>query len=334
MKKSNKPVLLSGISPSGNLTIGNYIGALKNWVKMQKEYDCLFILVDMHAITVRQEPQALRSRCLSFVAQYLACGIDPEKSTLFVQSHVKAHTELAWILGCYTYVGELNRMTQFKDKSKKHPANINAGLYVYPVLMTSDILLYQTDIVPIGDDQRQHLELTRDIAIRFNNLYGKVFKIPEPYFPKIGARIMSLLEPTHKMDKSDNNTDNYIAFLDEPSTIINKIRAAVTDSGTEIKVSETKPGISNLIAIYSVLSGITPKEVENNYIGKNYTTFKKDLAEVIIGKLRPMQDEYQRLMKNKDYIHKILKQGAQEATRRAEETLKKVYKKVGFILPT
>ncbi len=333
MKKSNKPVLLSGISPSGNLTIGNYIGALKNWVKMQKEYDCLFVLVDMHAITVRQEPQALRSRCLSFIAQYLACGIDPKKSTLFVQSHVKAHTELTWILGCYTYMGELNRMTQFKDKSKKHPTNINAGLYVYPVLMAADILLYQTDIVPIGDDQRQHLEITRDIAIRFNNLYGKAFKIPEPYFPKIGARIMSLLEPAHKMDKSDNNADNYIALLDEPPTIINKIRAAVTDSGTEIKMSEVKPGISNLIAIYSALSEKSLQEIEEAYIDKNYMTFKKNLGEMIVEKLRPIQDEYQRLMKNKDYIYKILKQGAQEATRRAEETLKRVYEKVGFILP-
>lgn len=325
--------MLSGISPSGNLTIGNYIGALKNWVEMQEKYDCLFVLVDMHAITVRQEPELLRSRCLSFIAQYLACGIDPKKSTLFVQSHVKAHTELAWTLGCYTYAGELNRMTQFKDKSKKHPTNINAGLYVYPLLMAADILLYQTDIVPIGDDQRQHLEITRDIAVRFNNLYGKVFKIPEPYFPKIGARIMSLLEPAHKMDKSDTNSNNYIALLDEPSVITNKIKTAVTDSGTEIKTSETKPGISNLIAIYSVLSEKSPEEIEKAYTGKNYMTFKKDLAEMIVGKLRPIQNEYKKLIKNKNYISGILKDGAQEATRRAEETLKKVYEKVGFILP-
>ncbi len=326
-----KKTLLSGVAPTGNLTIGNYIGALKNWKEMQRQYDCLFMVVDMHAITIHQDPSSLRSRCLSFVSQYLALGIEPKESTIFIQSHVSAHAELAWILNCFTYMGELNRMTQFKNKTKKYSSNINAGLYVYPVLMAADILLYQTDIVPIGDDQRQHLELTRDIAVRFNNLYGKVFQIPEPYISKVGARIMSLLDPKSKMDKSDHNFNNYIALLDEPSVVLKKIRQAITDSGTEIKVDKSKLGISNLLTVYSCLSGMPIPKLEEQFKGKNYTAFKKELAELIIEILRPIQNKYKKLMDNKDYISTILKQGAKKAGERADRILKKVQERIGFI---
>lgn len=326
-----KKILLSAIAPTGNLTIGNYIGALKNWKDMQGQYDCLFMVVDMHAITVSQEPSSLRSRCFSFVAQYLACGIEPKQNTIFIQSHIPAHAELAWILNCWTNIGELNRMTQFKNKAKKHSSNINAGLYVYPVLMAADILLYQTDVVPIGDDQRQHLELTRDIAVRFNNLHKGVFHIPEPYISKIGARIMSLLDPKRKMDKSDPNSNNYIALLDEPSVIIKKIGQAVTDSGAEIKVDKTKLGISNLLTIYSCLSGIPISKLEEEFKNKNYSAFKRELAELVIETLRPIQDKYKKLISNKNYISAILKQGAEKASERADKTLKKVKEKVGFL---
>ncbi|MCD6094235.1 MAG: tryptophan--tRNA ligase [Candidatus Omnitrophica bacterium] len=331
MKNNNKKILLSGVAPTGNLTIGNYIGALKNWSQMQAHYDCLFIVVDMHSITVRQDPSALRERSLSFAAQYLASGIDPEQSIIFIQSNVPAHAELAWILNCFTNVGELNRMTQFKDKARKYSSNVNAGLYVYPVLMAADILLYQTNIVPIGDDQRQHLELTRNIASRFNNLYGKVFQIPEPYISRVGARIMSLLNPERKMDKSDLNSNNYIALLDGPSVVLKKIRQAVTDSGREIKVNKSKLGISNLLTIYSCLSGIPIAKLEEQFKGKNYAGFKKELAELIIETLRPIQNRYEKLIGDKEYILTILKQGAEKASERAEKTLKKVKERVGFI---
>ena len=327
-----KKILLSGVAPTGNLTIGNYIGALKNWKEMQGEYDCLFMVVDMHAITIHQDPSSLRSRCLSFVSQYLASGIEPKESIVFIQSHVRAHAELAWILNCFTNIGELNRMTQFKNKAKKYSSNINAGLYVYPALMAADILLYQTDIVPIGDDQRQHLELTRDIAVRFNNLYGKVFQIPESYISKVGARIMSLLDPKSKMDKSDHNSNNYIALLDEPSAVIKKIKQAITDSGSEIKVNKSKLGITNLLTIYSCLSGLSISELEQEFKDKNYSAFKKKLAELIIETLRPIRNKYKKLMDNKDYISTILKQGAKKAIERADKTLKKVKEKIGFTL--
>ncbi len=329
--KSKKQILLSGIAPSGHLTIGNYVGAIRNWLKMQEQYDCIFTLVDMHAITVRQDPESLRSRCRSFIAQFIACGLDPEKCTIFVQSHVSAHAELAWVLGCLTYTGELNRMTQFKDKAKNHPSNINAGLYTYPVLMASDILLYQTEVVPIGQDQKQHLELTRDIAVRFNSLYGNTFKMPSPCIPEVGARIMSLLEPSRKMDKSDTNSDNYIALLDEPDVILGKIKRAVTDSGTEIKAEKAKSGISNLLAIHSSLSGISLKELEEKYRGKNYSTFKGELAELIVEKLGPLREKYKKIMDTQDYISRILSKGAESAALRANETLRAVYEKIGFI---
>ncbi|MCK4859518.1 MAG: tryptophan--tRNA ligase [Candidatus Omnitrophica bacterium] len=326
-----KKILLSAIAPTGSLTIGNYIGALKNWKDMQGQYDCLFMVVDMHAITVFQEPSSLRSRCFSFVAQYLACGIEPKQNTIFIQSHIPAHAELAWILNCWTNIGELNRMTQFKNKAKKHSSNINAGLYVYPVLMASDILLYQTDVVPIGDDQKQHLELTRDIAVRFNNLHKGVFHIPEPYISKTGARIMSLLDPKRKMDKSDSNPNNYIALLDEPSVVMKKIKQAITDSGTEIKLDKTKPAISNLLTIYSCLSGMTLSELEEKFKNKNYALFKKELAELLIDRLKPIQDRYKKLIDDKNYISAILEEGAKKANERANKTLRIVQKKVGFI---
>jgi len=249
-----RPVLLSGIQPSGNLMIGNYIGALKNWVELQDQYDCLFVLVDLHAITVKQDPADLRRRSFEFLCLYLACGIEPEKNTIFVQSHVPGHSELSWILNCFTYVGELNRMTQFKEKSTRHNTNVNVGLFDYPVLMAADILLYGTDLVPVGHDQKQHLELARNIAERFNNIYGEIFTVPEPYIPKVGARIMSLQDPTSKMSKSDDNPNNYVALLDSPDIVRNKIKRAVTDSGSEIKYDESKPGICNLLSIYSAIT--------------------------------------------------------------------------------
>ncbi len=326
-----KKTLLSAVAPSGNLTIGNYIGALRNWKDMQGQYNCLFMIVDMHAITVRQDPSLLRSRCLSFAGQYLAAGIDEKQSAIFIQSNVPAHAGLAWILNCFTYLGELNRMTQFKNKAKEYSSNINAGLYIYPVLMASDILLYQTDIVPIGDDQKQHLELTRDIAMRFNNLYGEVFHIPEPYISKIGARIMSLLNPERKMDKSDPNPNNYIALLDEPFVVTQKIKRAVTDSNREIKADKKKLGISNLLTIYSCLSGISIPKLEERFVGKNYNVFKKELIELVIETLRPIQNRYNKIINDKDYISTILRQGAEKACRRANKVFKLVQEKIGFI---
>ncbi|RKY39966.1 MAG: tryptophan--tRNA ligase [Candidatus Omnitrophota bacterium] len=329
-----KKVVLSGVAPTGTLTIGNYLGALKNWKEMQKDYDCLFMIVDMHAITVRQDPSSLYNRCISFATQYLACGIDPQESTIFIQSSVSAHSELAWILSCFTHLGELNRMTQFKSKAKRYSSNINAGLYTYPVLMAADILLYQTDIVPIGEDQKQHLELTRDIAQRFNNLYGEVFKLPEPYISQMGARIMSLLDPTRKMDKSDSNPNNYIALLDEPDVVRKKIRHAVTDSGSEIRVDERKPGISNLLTIYSCLSEQPVSKLEERFAEKGYASFKEELAELIIQTLKPIQKEYRRLMDNRDYVIDLLQEGAKKARTRAERTLREVKKRIGFLYLT
>ncbi len=327
-----KPVLLSGIQPSGNLMIGNYLGALKNWVSLQDKYDCLFVLVDLHAITVRQDTTKFRSRCYDFIAQYIASGIDPEKSTIFIQSHVPAHTELAWVLNCYTYMGELSRMTQYKDKIKKHKSNINVGLFAYPVLMAADILLYQTNLVPVGEDQKQHLELCRDIAQRFNRLYGEVFQIPEPYIPPVGARIMSLQEPTKKMSKSDENSKNYIALLDPPFLAKSKIKKAVTDMGSEIKYDpEEKPGISNLISIHSALTGTPIEKIEEKYKGKGYKDFKEDLADIVSGFLTDFQEKYKKIRENKKGLKEVLKKGSEDANRRANKTLRKVYKKLGFI---
>lgn len=323
--------ILSGIQPSGNLMLGNYIGALQNWVKMQENYDCMYVLVDMHAITVEQNPAALRKRCYDFIALYIASGIDPERSTIFVQSHVPAHAELAWVLNCFTGMGELKRMTQFKDKSKKNPDNINAGLFTYPVLMAADILLYQADLVPVGHDQKQHLELTRDIAQRFNSRYSETFKIPEPYIPPVGARIMSLQEPRNKMSKSDNNENNYIGLLDTPERIRSKIMKAVTDSKTTIEYDKSRPGISNLVTIYSVITDKSFDEIKQMYEGKGYADFKKDLAEAVIEYLRPLQEKYKIVRADKGYLEEVMKKGSETASYKARKTLSKVYRKVGFI---
>lgn len=328
---TTKPILFSGIQPSGHLMIGNFIGAIKHWVNLQNNYECLFALVDLHTITVKQDPNDLRNRCYDFLALYIACGIDPEKNILFVQSHVPAHAQLAWILNCFTYMGELNRMTQFKDKSSRYANNINAGLFDYPVLMASDILLYNTKLVPVGHDQKQHLELTRDLAIRMNNLYGEIFTIPEPYIPPIGGRIMGLQEPTKKMSKSDTNEKNYIAILDSPDAIRQKMRRAVTDLGNEILCHESKPGISNLLTLYSSITHTPITELEQKYQGQGYSTLKNDIAESLIEFLSPMQEKFYSIRKDEEKIRKILRHGADEAKKRANTMLDKVYDLIGFI---
>ena len=333
MADTHKPILLSGIQPSGHLCIGNYLGALKNWVNLQESHDSIFLVVDMHALTVRQNPAELRQRCLSYVAQYIACGIDPEKSTIVIQSHVPQHAELMWILSTLTYMGELHRMTQFKDKSKKHAANINAGLFTYPILMASDILLYQADLVPVGADQKQHLELARDLAIRFNSTYSDTFVVPEPYIPKAGARIMSLQDPEKKMSKSDENLNNLIAILDSADIVKRKIKRAVTDSGSEVKMDKSRPGISNLVQLYSLITDLSVKEVESQYSGKMYSDFKTDLGNVIADFLEPIQKKYNEISKDKDYLESVLSKGAENAFYRGRKTLSKVYRKVGFIQP-
>jgi len=329
-KVEKKKRVLSGIQPSGHLCISNHIGAIKNWVKLQDDYDCVYLIVDLHSLTVSQVPSELRQRCYSYIAQYLACGIDPDKSLIVVQSHIPEHAELTWILNTMTYLGELNRMTQFKEKSKKEK-NINLGLYTYPVLMASDILLYQADLVPVGADQKQHLELSRDIAHRFNSRYSPTFTIPEPFIPKQGGRIMSLQDPDSKMSKSDENPNNYIALLDEPSIILKKIKRAVTDSNTEIKYDKARVGLYNLINIYSAYSGHSPSSIENMYIGKMYSDFKNDLGELIIESLKPIQDEYSRIYNDKAYLDDLLSEGTIKARHFASRTLEKVYRKIGLI---
>lgn len=332
MSKNGKPVILSGIQPSGAMTLGNYIGAIRNWVALQQDHDCLFMLVDMHSITVRQDPAALRQRCLEFLSLYIACGIDPDKNVLFVQSHVPQHAELAWVLNCFTYMGELNRMTQFKDKSQRHAENINAGLYSYPVLMAADILLYQTQQVPVGEDQKQHLELTRDIAMRFNNVYGPVFVVPEPYIPKVGARVMSLQDPTAKMSKSDANTNAYISLLDEPDLVAKKIKRAVTDSGSTIAWDPAvRPGVANLMSIYSAITGQTLGEIETAYAGKGYGAFKSDLAEITVNFIKPVQERYRAVYDDQQGLARILRQGAEKAQARSQKTLDAVHAALGFL---
>ena len=326
-----KPVLLSGIQPSGNLCIGNYLGALINWKSLQESYDSIFLVVDMHALTVRQNPSDLRNRCLSYVAQYIACGINPEKSTIVIQSHVPQHAELMWVLSSLTYMGELNRMTQFKDKSKENATNINAGLFTYPILMASDILLYQADLVPVGADQKQHLELARNLAIRFNSEYSDTFKVPEPYIAKNGARIMSLQNPENKMSKSDVNKNNYISLLDKPDIIRAKIKKSVTDSSSEILFDRSRPGISNLMTIYSLVTNKSIKSIEKSFCGKMYSDFKQDLADSLIEVLEPIQDQYNEIIQDKEYLANILERGAQNAFYIARKTLSKVYRKVGFV---
>ena len=326
-----KPVLYSAVQPSGTLTIGNYIGALRNFVKLEKDYDCLFCMADLHALTVRQEPAALRRRTAELAALYIACGLDPEKNIIYAQSHVPMHAELAWILNCFTYMGELSRMTQFKDKSAKHADNINAGLFTYPVLMAADILLYQTDVVPVGADQKQHLEICRDIANRFNGVYGDVFKIPEPYISKsAAARIMSLSDPASKMSKS-GEPDSFISVMDSPDDIRRKLRRAVTDSDGEIRVDpETKPGVTNLITICADMSGKTPEEVCQDLQGKGYGALKDATTEAVISTLAPIQAEHKRILSDKQYINDVLKNGSERAAHLAIRTLRKVYKKVGL----
>ena len=325
-----KKRIFSGMQPSGVITLGNYLGALKNWTKLQDEYDCLYCIVDMHAITVRQDPVKLRKQAKDLLVQYLAVGLDPEKNIIYYQSHVPQHAELAWILNCYTYMGELNRMTQFKDKCAKHADNINAGLFTYPSLMAADILLYQTDLVPVGEDQRQHLELTRDIAQRFNGIYGDVFKVPDAYIGKVGARVMALQEPTKKMSKSDENQNNIITLMDDPKVIMNKMKRAMTDSDTEVRFAEEKPGISNLLSIYCAVTGKTIAEAEMEFAGAGYGTFKTAVGEAVVAELEPVQKRVKELEANKDYLDAIIRSGAEKASRLADRTLTKVQKKVGF----
>ena len=329
--KQKKKVILSGIQPTGIFTLGNYIGAVKNWAPMQDEYNCAYMLADLHAITVRQDPKAFREQTMTCYALLLACGLDPEKSIIFIQSHVPAHAELGWILECYTQFGELSRMTQFKDKSAKHADNVNAGLFTYPSLMAADILLYQADLVPVGADQKQHLELTRDIASRFNGIYGNVFKIPEGFIPKAGAKIMSLAEPTKKMSKSDENPNACISILDKPEVIIKKFKRAVTDSEAEVCYREGKDGINNLMTIYSIATGLTYEQIEHDFAGKGYGDFKTACGEAVVEMLRPFREKTEELLKNKDYLDQVCAQGAQRASYLANRTLDKVYKKVGFV---
>jgi tryptophanyl-tRNA synthetase len=328
----DKKVILSGIQPSGILTIGNYLGAIRNWKPMQDEFDCIFMLADLHTLTVKQEPAKLRANTYELTAHYLACGVDPVKSILFLQSHVPAHAELTWILNTMTYPGELQRMTQFKDKSLSHADNINMGLMDYPVLMASDILLYQADVVPVGADQKQHLEITRDLAIRFNNRYSETFKVPEPYISKLGAKIMSLQEPTKKMSKSDENVNGFISMNDDRDTVIRKFKRAVTDSETLIKYDpENKAGISNLLTIYSLFSGKSIADAEKEFDGKGYGDFKIAVGETVADALMPIQAEKERILKDKGYIDGLLFEGSQKAEYLARKTLSKVYKKVGLL---
>lgn len=330
----SKPIVFSGAQPSGELTIGNYMGALRQWVQMQDDFHCIYCIVDLHAITVRQDPAALRKATLDTLALYLACGIDPEKSTIFVQSHVPEHTQLSWILNCYTYFGELNRMTQFKDKSSRYEENINAGLFSYPVLMAADILLYQTAQVPVGEDQKQHLELSRDIASRFNALYGDIFKVPEPFIPKSGARVMSLLEPTKKMSKSDDNRNNVIGLLEDPKSVVKKIKRAMTDSEEPPVIRydiKEKAGVSNLL---DILSGVTGKPVtvlEQEFEGKMYGHLKGAVADAVSGMLTDLQERYHRFRNDEALLEQVMRDGAQKARAQAQETLKKVYDAVGFV---
>ncbi len=326
-----KKIIFSGMQPSGYPSLGNYLGALKNWVNLQDNYNCLFSIVNMHAITVRQNTAELRKRTRDLLTLFIAIGLDPEKNIIYYQSHVSAHAELAWVLNCYTYMGELSRMTQFKEKSQKHAENINAGLFTYPVLMAADILLYQTDLVPVGEDQRQHLEIARDIAIRFNNLYGDVFKIPEGYINKVGARIMGLQEPSKKMSKSEKDNDNNVIYLlDDLNLIRNKIKRSVTDSDNCVKYSEDKQGISNLLNIYCAVTGKTIEEAEKEFDGKGYGFFKEAVADVVIDEIRPIQERFKQLSADKDYIDGVVKSGAEKASYIANKTLRKVYKKIGF----
>ncbi|WP_317366738.1 tryptophan--tRNA ligase [uncultured Tyzzerella sp.] len=328
----NKKVLLSGMQPSGKPTLGNYLGAFKNWSSLQEEYDCIYFIADLHAITVRQDPAMLRKYTKELLALYLASGFDSEKNTIYIQSNVSAHAELAWILNCYSYMGELSRMTQFKDKSQKQGVNIPNGLFNYPILQAADILLYQTSVVPVGEDQRQHLELARDIAIRFNNIYGDVFTIPEMYIPKIGAKIMGLQNPTKKMSKSDvDNENNVIYLLDDLKTIANKIKRSVTDSDNQIVYRDDKPGIKNLLGIYCAITNKTVEDAEKYFNGFGYGAFKEAVAEVVVEEIRPIQERFKNILSDKVFLEEVIKNGAKKADYMANKTLRKVKKKVGFL---
>ena len=332
--ENQKKVMLSGIQPSGDLHLGNYLGAIRNWGARSEEFDCYYFMADMHTITVRQEPAALRRRTLEQLAQYIACGLDPEKNTLFIQSHVPAHAQLGWVLNCYTMFGELSRMTQFKDKSAKHADNINGGLFTYPALMAADILLYQPDFIPVGEDQKQHVELTRNVAQRFNHVYGDVFKIPEPYIPKAGARVMSLNAPDTKMSKSI--PEGCVFLMEKPEDIMRKFKRAVTDCDTERCVRfdrENKPGVANLMSIYAACTGKTYEEIEREFDGKGYGVFKPAVGEAVVETLRPIREEAARLIADKAYLEQVYRAGAEKASYVANKTLRKVYKKVGFVAP-
>ncbi len=330
----SKPIVLSGCQPSGELTIGNYLGALKQWVNMQDDHECYYMLVDQHAITVRPKPEDLRKATLDGLALYLACGVDPEKSTIFIQSHVPEHAQLSWVLNCYTQMGELNRMTQYKDKSQKSEANMNSGLFTYPVLMAADILLYRADRVPVGEDQKQHLELARDIATRFNNLHGDVFTVPDPYIPEQGARVMSLLEPMKKMSKSDNNTGNFIGLLEDPKLISKKVKRAVTDSDEQARIYfdvEEKPGVSNLLSLMSCCTGKSIDEIVPTFEGKMYGHLKVETADAVVAMLEPIQEKYRQYRNDPAFLEQVMRQGAEKASARASKILTSVYDAVGFI---
>lgn len=329
--ENEKKVIFSGIQPSGDLTIGNYLGALKNWVALQDEYDPYYCVVDLHALTVRQNPAELRARTLKNIAIYLASGLDPSKNTIFIQSHVPAHSEAAWLLNCFCYMGELSRMTQFKDKSQKAGESVGVGLFAYPVLMAADILLYNTDLVPVGSDQKQHIELARDLAIRFNNLYSPTFKVPEPYIGNVGARIMDLQEPEKKMSKSSENPNSYILIMDPPDVIRKKISRAVTDDIGIVRYSEDQPGISNLISILSTITGEKPEQIEKKYEGVGYAQFKSDVADALVEELRPVQEKVKQLLEDKPYMESIYRAGAEKASYVANKTLRKMQKKLGLI---
>ena len=331
--ETTKKRIFSGIQPTGAFTLGNYVGAVRNWGKLQDEYDCIYSVVDLHALTVRQTPADLRRQTLEAAAMLLAAGIDPQRSILFVQSHVPAHSQLGWVLSCNSQFGELNRMTQFKDKSAKHTDNVNAGLFTYPCLMAADILLYGTDLVPVGADQKQHLELARNVAQRFNNLYSPTFTVPDGYFPKVGARVMSLQEPEKKMSKSDTNVNSFILMSDDADTIRRKFKRAVTDSDGVVHAGEDKPGVTNLMSIYSAMTGKEMDAIEAEFQGLGYGEFKLAVAESVIAELAPIQAEYTRLLADKAYLTDVLKDGAERAKRIACRTLSKVYKKIGLVLP-
>ena len=330
----SKPIVLSGCQPSGELTIGNYLGALKQWVNMQDDHECYYMLVDQHAITVRPDPAALRKATLDGLALYLACGVDPQKSTIFIQSHVPEHAQLSWVLNCYTQMGELNRMTQYKDKSQKSEANMNSGLFTYPVLMAADILLYNADRVPVGDDQKQHLELARDIATRFNNLYGDIFTVPDPHIPEFGARIMSLQDPLKKMSKSDDNANNFIGLLEDTKKITKKIKRAVTDSDEQARIYfdvAEKPGVSNLLSLLSCATGKSVESLVPDYEDKMYGHLKGDVAEAVVALLEPIQTRYHQYRDDQAFLDQVMRDGAEKASAHASSVLTKVYDAIGFV---